>query len=404
MAAMSTPSSSPADPLFLAQDAGVGSVSLPQRIALATHYYATGPTFDLEEYIAPRVSLLRFIAHPLQANGGPSYWRDHAGGRPAGSFSARPATAALRFAADLGRTMAWARAAAPFDLFIAGDNLLALAGLWLRRRAQARRVILYSIDFVERRFANPALNRAYHAVDRAAARRVDVVWNVSPEITEARRRRDGAGGAPAIVVPLGAHFDRIPRLAPGAPVSPTIAFLGHILEKQGLQLMIEALPQVRRAVPQASLLVLGDGPYLPRLRAQARAAGLEQAVEFAGFVPDHRLIESRLCGCALAVAPYVPDPSSFSRFADPGKVKTYLACGLPVLVTDVPAVARLVEQRGAGRLVPYDATALATAAIDLLQHQPELTKARAAAAALGAEFSWDRVFARAFQESAAYLR
>ena len=80
MAAMSTPSSSAADPPILAPDAGTGGDALPERIALATHYYATGPPFDLEEYLSPRVSLLRFIAHPLHANGGPSYWRDHAGG------------------------------------------------------------------------------------------------------------------------------------------------------------------------------------------------------------------------------------------------------------------------------------------------------------------------------------
>jgi glycosyltransferase involved in cell wall biosynthesis len=404
MAAMSTPSSSPADPL--PQPTGRAAIlpALPGRVLLATHYYATGPAFDLEEYLSPRVSRLRLIAHPLHASGGPSYWRDHAGGRPAGSFSARPAAPALRFAADLWRTMAWARPAAPLDLFIAGDNLLALAGLWLRRRGQARRVILYSIDFVERRFANPALNRAYHAADRAAARRVDVVWNVSREIGEGRRRRDGAGGAPAIVVPLGAHYDRIPRLPATAPVPPTIAFLGHLLEKQGLQLMIEALARIRRAVPQASLLVIGDGPYLPRLRAQSIAAGVEKAVEFTGFIDDHRSIESRLCRCALAVAPYVPDPMSFSRFADPGKVKTYLACGLPVLITDVPAVARLVDQRGAGRIVPYDAAALADAALAYLEAPGLLAGARAAAAVLGADFSWDRIFSRAFEESAAYLR
>lgn len=378
--------------------------ALPARIALATHYYATGPAFDLEAYLAPRVARLLFVAHPLYAGGGDSYQRSYGDGRLIDSARRPGGRPAVRFAGDVARTIAWVRAAGRFDVFIAGDNLLALAGLWLRRRGRVRRVILYTMDYVERRFANPAVNRAYHAIDRLAAHRADAVWNVSEAIGAARRTRDRDGAvAPTIVVPLGANYDRIPRREPQAPVEPTIAFLGHVLERQGLQLVIQALPLVRREVPQASFLVLGDGPHLAALKRQALQARLGGAVEFAGFVEDHRMVEERLCACALAVAPYVPDPSNSSRFADPGKIKTYLACGLPVLVTDVPAVARLVERRGAGRVVPYDAAALAAAVIGYLKDPPALARARAAAAALGAEFSWDRIFAQAFRESAPYL-
>ncbi len=381
---------------------------------LATHYYATGPALDLEAYLQPATDELLFIAHPLFAGGGPSYVRHYVSGRltqtsekpPPGPFLPPPLAGEgrgggpLRYLSEVWRTLRWVDGT--WDLFIAGDPLLALAGLWLRRRRRVRRLVLYSIDYSPRRFSNPVLNRVYHLIDRLAAQHADVVWNVSSAIETARRARDGRAAAPQVVVPLGTYYDRIPRSS-SAPPAPRLAFLGHLLEKQGLQLVIEALPSIRRRLPAVTLLVLGDGPYRAALERQSADLGVGQAVEFAGFIDDHREVERRLAACTLGVAPYVPDPDSFTRFADPGKIKTYLACGLPVVLTDVPPIARLLEERGAGRIVAYEAAAAAETIIEYLSDRQLLERARAAAIELGAEYAWDRVFAAAFLSSAPYL-
>jgi glycosyltransferase involved in cell wall biosynthesis len=387
-----------------AADPASRRAEIPRRIVLATHYYATGPALDLEAYLQPLTDELLFIAHPLFAGGGPSYVRRYVAGR----ISPPPPVAGegrgggpLRYLSEVWRTVRWVDGA--WDLFIAGDPLLAMAGLWLRRRRRVRHLVLYSIDYSPRRFSNPVLNRVYHRIDRLAAQHADVVWNVSPAIETARRDRDGRAAAPQMVVPLGTYFDRIPR-SKAAPSTPRLAFLGHLLEKQGLQLVIEALPAIRRRLPAVTLLVLGDGPYRAALERQSAELGVADAVEFAGFIDDHREVERRLAGCTLGLAPYVPDPESFSRFADPGKIKTYLACGLPVILTNVPPIAPLLEERGAGRIVPYELTALAEAIVEYLTDRERLEQARTAAVELGGEYAWDRVFGAAFKASAPYLR
>jgi glycosyltransferase involved in cell wall biosynthesis len=382
-----------------AADPASRRTEIPRRVVLATHYYATGPALDLEAYLQPLTDELLFIAHPLFAGGGPSYVRHYGGGGLVQTIE-KPPRRTGRFVVDVWRTVRWAGGA--WDLFIAGDPLLAIAGLWLRRRRRVRRLVLYSIDYSPRRFANPVLNRVYHRIDRLAAQRADVVWNVSAAIESARRARDGRAVAPQVVVPLGTYFDRIQRSS-SAPSTPRLAFLGHLLEKQGLQLVIEALPSIRRRLPAVTLLVLGDGPYRAALERQSTELGVGEAVEFAGFIDDHREVERRLAGCTLGLAPYVPDPESFSRFADPGKIKTYLACGLPVILTNVPPIAPLLEERGAGRIVPYEAAAVADTIVQYLTDRETLERARTAAIELGAEYAWDRVFAAAFKASAPYL-
>jgi len=371
------------------------------RIALATHYYATGPAIDLEGYLAAETDKLIFVAHPLLEGAGESLCRIYKGGELAERWAARHSSGVKGFVEDVWRTVRWcSREGAEWDLFIGGDNLLALAGLWLRWRGRVRTVVLYSIDFVPKRFENALLNRVYHAIDAFAARHADVVWNVSPEIERARRERDGPRKvAPQIVVPVGAHVGRIARGPAALATRYQVAFMGHLLEKQGVQLAIEALPLIRARVPDANLLVIGDGPFAPELKSLAEKHGVAGAVEFTGFVENHEDIERMLANSAISIAPYTPDPLSFTRFADPGKIKTYLACGLPVVLTDVAAIGAELEAAGAGRVVAYDVNALADAVVSYLSDPSALANSRAAAGRLAESFAWDKIFAAALQST-----
>lgn len=383
----------------------VNSRQASARIALATHYHSSGAAFELETYLVPRAAHLLMVAHPLFVGQGDSFVRHYSRGRLVREQHASAPTGPTRYLRELVMTVRWIEGAgSAVDGFIGGDNLLSLAGLWLKRRRHAKWVVLYSIDYVPRRFRSRMLNSVYHRVDRFAARRVDAIWNVSAEIEAARRRRDGqAKTAPQLVVPIGTHFERIRRIPLNETEGHRLVFLGHLLEKQGLQIVLEALPTIRASVPDAKLLVIGDGPYRAELEAMTERLNLGAAVQFAGYTEDHEEVERIIAKSALAVAPYVPDPLSFTRYADPMKIKTYLACGVPVVLTDVPAIAQWIASEGAGKVVPYDPAALAAAVIDYLGDSQALDLARQAATRLGAMYVWDRIFDRAFEQTASRL-
>jgi hypothetical protein len=100
----------------------------------------------------------------------------------------------------------------------------------------------------------------------------------------------------------------------------------------------------------------------------------------------------------VAIAPYDPaDANSFTFYSDPGKVKVYLGCGLPVVLTDVPPIARVLAREGAGRIARYDATDLAETVASVMR-SAEYLAVRARAAAMGCEYEWTRVFENAFAQ------
>jgi glycosyltransferase involved in cell wall biosynthesis len=205
-------------------------------------------------------------------------------------------------------------------------------------------------------------------------------------MAEARRVR--GLDPPQRVVPMGADA-RPPR----PPVKAhRLVHMGSLLEKQGVPVAIRALPVVQRAVPDASLLVVGGGPYRAALEALARELGLGEAVSFTGYVEDHSEVEALIGESAVGLATYDPALADFTHYADPGKIKTYLACGVPVVATAVPWSATWLASAGAGVVVDYRPDDVARGVLALLGD----AVARNAAARLGRECDWRRIFAAAF--------
>ncbi|MGZ4664154.1 MAG: glycosyltransferase family 4 protein, partial [Frankiaceae bacterium] len=66
---------------------------------------------------------------------------------------------------------------------------------------------------------------------------------------------------------------------------PVIVCVSRLVERKGQDMLIRALPDIRRAVPGAALLIVGGGPYREKLKRLARDAGVEADVILTGSVP-----------------------------------------------------------------------------------------------------------------------
>jgi glycosyltransferase involved in cell wall biosynthesis len=128
------------------------------------------------------------------------------------------------------------------------------------------------------------------------------------------------------------------------PAEPTarrrIGCVGRLIHNKAFDVMVTAMPAILRVVP-TELLIAGEGPE--RVRLERAAAGLP--VSFVGFLPTPDAVADFLRTLDLLVLP--------SRHEGlPNVVLEALACGIPVVATDVPGMEEATGNRTA--LVPAD--------------------------------------------------
>jgi glycosyltransferase involved in cell wall biosynthesis len=232
---------------------------------------------------------------------------------------------------------------------------------WLRRVADDRPVVLTAHDVLPRRAK--AL-RAWPEVLESAER----------VIVHSRR-------AVEQLVELGLDRERIARIAhpvfEGEELPPpegrTLLFFGLIRDYKGLDVLLEALPQI----PDARLVVAGD-PLDP-----VEEADLNGQVEWRlGFRPDEEVREL-MARAAAVVLPY-------RRLDSSGVLATAIGYRRPVVVTDVGSLGEIVREFGAGEVVPPgDPQALAQATARLLEPRA-LRAAHAGAGRAAAALTWEQ--------------
>ncbi len=288
-----------------------------------------------------------------------------------------------------------------YDLYAGSDNLNTLAGIVLRWLGRVRRVAYYVIDFTPMRFRNRFMNVVYQSINRFCCYRADVIWNVSPAMIAGRESIGILLGrsAPQITVPLGCDYERVRRNAAERYDPHAIAYFGSLRGEHGPGLILEAMPRILGDYPDASVVFAGSGPLMEPLQNRARELGIESRVRFTGFVATDDEAYGILSACGLSLATYPADDHTYKAYCDPGKVKIYLACGLPVLMTDVPAVARELAEKGAGALVEHTPDSLADTVLRIFRDPEEHRRMRERALETARQYDWTAIWERTFEKT-----
>jgi glycosyltransferase involved in cell wall biosynthesis len=185
----------------------------------------------------------------------------------------------------------------------------------------------------------------------------------------------GAAGRGVHVLPNAVNPERFPHRAP--PKGPfTVGFLGTLKPWHDVPTLIGAVALLREeTLPEARLVIIGDGPERARLEAEARSSGIEGAVEFTGPVHPDR-VPGELARLHAAVAPYRGNgPFYFS----PLKLYEYMAAGLPVVASRVGDLPEVMLEGRTGLLCAPDDPADLARALGELARAPQL-RARLGAA------------------------
>lgn len=170
-------------------------------------------------------------------------------------------------------------------------------------------------------------------------------------------------------VPTGidlTRFKPIPkaeaRTRLGLPDRPTLGILATLRDWKGHDYLLEAFALLRADFPDWHVLIVGDGPWRPRLDDRVRKLDLAASVSFAGNQDD---VPTWLNALDLFTLP------SFGDEGVPQSITQAMACGLAVVSTPIGGIPEAVSDDETGLLVPpKNAAALAEALSRLMGDEP----------------------------------
>ncbi|WP_411080619.1 glycosyltransferase family 4 protein [Streptomyces sp. cmx-18-6] len=301
----------------------------------------------------------------------------------------RVAARAVELARRHGCDSVWFGAAAPLGL---------MAGR-LRRETGVRRAVATTHGhelWWARTPGSRALLRLIGARTDAvtylgAATRAPIAAALGP--AAARRMVRLAPGVDADAFRVRAEGSRV-RERYGLGARPVILCAARLVPRKGQDTLIRALPAVRRAVPDAVLLLTGDGPYAPALRRLAADTGVADGVTFAGGQPHAGMPGHYAAADVFAM----PCRTRRRGLEVEGLGIVFLeaaAAGLPVLAGDSGGAPEAVRDGETGHVVDgRDVGAVADRLVGLLRD-------REAAAAMGEKgrawvreaWGWDSAYA-----------
>ena len=154
---------------------------------------------------------------------------------------------------------------------------------------------------------------------------------------------------------------------------PVVLCVGALIPRKGQELLVQALPRL----PGITLLFAGQGQYRRALEKQAEELAVDRRIGFLGSVPHDRLPRIYAAADVMAL------PSSSEGLAN-AWVES-LACGTPIVITDVGGARELLDRPEAGKIVDRDPEAIAAAIGEILYNPPEREAVRDAAL----RFTWE---------------
>jgi glycosyltransferase involved in cell wall biosynthesis len=202
-------------------------------------------------------------------------------------------------------------------------------------------IFFRSIDILNRLVPFPVLRLPTRILEAFIYRRVAAVSCVTPHLKD---YVESYGVPPSRVEVLPSGVDT--RLFSPGPrdqsllarwgigsADPVVFFMGTIYSFSGLDRVIREFGQVLQNHPRARLLIAGVGEDQEKLERLSSETGLQDHVIFTGFQP-YSVLPGLIRSSDLCINPF--ELNAITRDILPTKLFQYLACGKPVLMTELP--------------------------------------------------------------------
>lgn len=265
-----------------------------------------------------------------------------------------------------------------WDAFFGLNNIDILMALLLKKLGKIKKVVYHPVDYEPVRYKNKFLNWLYFQFDKICVQNCDETWNVSEAMIEAREKQMGVKrDARQYVFPICVWVNRVLRKPFSQINRKKIIFRGLLIEDMGVDLVIKALPQIIKSIPNINLEIYGDGSARESLEEEAKKLKVEKYIKFYGWIRDRKELEEKMSDASIGLATFNTYTSGDKfKNGDPGKLKDYMLMGMPVITTNAILNFEQIEQLKCGIVIDYDVKQLADAVIKLLLNEKFLKEYR----------------------------
>lgn len=170
-----------------------------------------------------------------------------------------------------------------------------------------------------------------------------------------------------------------------SPDEDIVFYVGRIVREKGIQVLIQAIPEILKTNPKTKFVIAGKGPYLDNLRSLAEYLGVAERVYFTGFISDRE--RNNLYRIAdVAVFPSLYEPFGIVALEA-------MVTRTPVIVSEVGGLAEFVRDGENGLTVkPNDPQQLAEKIRFLLNNKERAREmASRAYEIVKRDFTWDEI-------------
>jgi glycosyltransferase involved in cell wall biosynthesis len=155
-------------------------------------------------------------------------------------------------------------------------------------------------------------------------------------------------------------YERFMREQGLNPQNKLILFVGRLEGQKDPLTLIDSFGYIYLENSMARLLIVGTGSLLEEAQKKVKQMGLEHAVKFLGSLPQNEVAQLMgICDVFLLASAFEGMPRS---------VLEALACGLPVVTTDVGEVKLVVKENFSGKVVNRDLGKIGTATLEVLNN------------------------------------
>ena len=270
-----------------------------------------------------------------------------------------------------------------FDILYTRNVSLGLLGLLAKKMTKSKLVVeLNGLVVEDRKVTEKQFSMKYLILiylEFFIAKKADAIITVAPGIRNILIKH-GTNKDKITVIANGANTDLFKPVDTALTISElqtrynvgkddnVVIFVGNLMRWHGVECLIECAPTVLKTFPNTKFLIVGDGHIKKELMDMTETMGVANKFIFTGKIP-YEYIPAYINISDVCVAPFISARNAILGLS-PVKIYEYLACGKPVVASNIRGVGELLENSNSGiPVTPEDPAELANSIIKLFNDE-----------------------------------